>query len=356
MEKEIIAELPPNIRTSYEKWLADEGIDVITGYHVEDLRKVPLKPWKRKGGLGVFINLEGSGQTDGAYICEIPPGKSLNPQKHLFEELIFVLDGQGTTTLWNEGGAKQIIEWQEGSLFSPPLNTWHQHFNGKGNQSVKYVAVTTAPTMMNLIHNLDFIFNNPYNFTDRYNGEKDYFSREKYYLFNKARYIYESSLIKDVRSFELKELEIRGKGSSNITFEIADNVFAAHITEMPVARYMKAHYHRGGAHVIILNGHGYTLMWKEGYPIQKFPWQEGSLLVPPENWFHQHFNMSNMPARFLALRWSSIKYKQGVYDFAISDKGIKEGGRQIEYKDEDPIIRKMYEEELAKSGVKLRMD
>jgi len=35
---------------------------------------------------------------------------------------------------------------------------------------------------------------------------------------------------------------------------------------------------------------------------------------------------------------------------------IKKGGDQIEYTDENPEIRKMFEEELAKEGLKSKMD
>jgi hypothetical protein len=34
---------------------------------------------------------------------------------------------------------------------------------------------------------------------------------------------------------------------------------------------------------------------------------------------------------------------------------VKEGGRQIEYEDEDPRIREIYEAELGKNGVPSRM-
>ena len=37
------------------------------------------------------------------------------------------------------------------------------------------------------------------------------------------------------------------------------------------------------------------------------------------------------------------------------DVNVKEGGRQIEYEDEDPRIRQIYEEELRKNGVPSRM-
>jgi hypothetical protein len=38
------------------------------------------------------------------------------------------------------------------------------------------------------------------------------------------------------------------------------------------------------------------------------------------------------------------------------DVSVKSGGRQIEYEDEDPRIRRMYESELAKRGLRSRMD
>src|SRR5204863_2925168 len=99
---------------------------------------------------------------------EIPPAKSLKPQRRLFEETIYVIDGQGAAAVWHREDRKQTFEWQKGSLFSPPLNTCYQLFNGSGSQPARYLAVTTAPTMINLLHNHDFIFNNNFTFTDRF--------------------------------------------------------------------------------------------------------------------------------------------------------------------------------------------
>jgi gentisate 1,2-dioxygenase len=346
--------LPPSpfgTQTTYEKWLESEELEVVTGYHLENVYDVPLKPWKRKGGRGAIINLEGGGQSNDAYICEIPPGESLKPQRHLFEELIFILKGRGTSVFWNEGGPKRIIEWQEGSLFSPPLNVWHQHFNTQGDKPAKYMAVTTAPTVINLFHNHDFVFNNPFEFKDRYQAEENYFSSQG--TAHPGR-VWDTNFIPDVRTFQLQDWGERGRGSKNVYFEIANNTLCSHISEFPVGTYKKAHRHGPGAHVIILSGKGYTLMWKEGLPFRKFDWQEGSIVVPPDQWLHQHFNTGNVPARYLALRWEGLKFRMGRKT-ELCEVSIKEGGDQIEYEDEDPAVRKLFEDELAKEGITSKM-
>jgi oxalate decarboxylase/phosphoglucose isomerase-like protein (cupin superfamily) len=313
---------------------------------------VPLKPWPRKNGKGAFINLEGTGQTDDAYVCEIPPGKSSEPEKYLFEELIYVLSGRGATTIWTDGGAKQTFEWQEGSLFSPPLNTWRQHFNGQGNRPARFLAVTSAPMVINLFHNLDFIFNNGFAFRDRYDESPDYFSAK-----GKAhpRRIWESNFIPDVRTFKLQEWKERGAGGSNVMFELAENTLCAHISEFPVGTYKKAHRHGPGAHVIIISGKGYSLMWPEGTSKKEIEWRAGSMFVPPDRWFHQHFNAGGEPARYLALRWGSQKHRMGT-DVRLVDRDVREGGDQIEYDMEDPEVLALFKKKCAAAGATVKMD
>ena len=41
--------------------------------------------------------------------------------------------------------------------------------------------------------------------------------------------------------------------------------------------------------------------------------------------------------------------------FMGMDVSVKEGGRQIEYEDENPRIREIFEAELAKTGAEVRM-
>jgi quercetin dioxygenase-like cupin family protein len=97
-------------RTTYERWMESQGVPVVRGLAVADLRRVPVAPWERMGVPGTFVKLEGSESINDAYILELPPGASSAPQRHVFEELVYILDGRGATTVWNQDGAKQSFE------------------------------------------------------------------------------------------------------------------------------------------------------------------------------------------------------------------------------------------------------
>ncbi len=342
---------PVTTLTAYHAWQQAEGLPVVRGFHVEDLRTVEVEPWARKGGRGVFIDLEGTGGTNDAYVCEIPPAANLAPQRHLYEEVIYVLTGRGATSVWVDGGPEVSFEWQAGSLFAVPLNTWHQHFNASGTEAARYYAVTTAPLVMNLFHSHDFVFDNPFVFRDRFTGDAEAFSGRGTFL---ASRIWEANFIPDVKTFQLIEWKERGAGGRNIMFELANNTLISHISEFPVGTYKKAHRHGPGAHVIILGGKGYSLCWPEGAGPTRVDWHEGSVFVPPDFWWHQHFNAGATPARYLAIRWGSVKHKMDE-KWSQLDKDRDQGGNQIEYEAEDPAIRATFEAELAKEAVSCRM-
>jgi oxalate decarboxylase/phosphoglucose isomerase-like protein (cupin superfamily) len=337
--------------TPYELWQQEEGLPIARGHSVEDLRALALGPWKRKGVAGAFVNLVGSGRTCDAYVCEIPPQRQTTAERYLFEELIYVLQGRGATTVWHEGGAKRTFEWQEGSLFSPPLNSWRQHFNAQGGEPARFVALTDAPQMINRFRNLDFIFNNPFAFSDRFSGEKEYFSGQGREI---GEYrTWESNFIPDIPSFKLRDRTLRGQGATGIRLHLAANTMSAHIEEYPVGTYPRGHRHGPGAHILILGGEGYSLFWEEGKEKIRIDWRPGSLFVPPANWFHQHFNPSPEPARYLALKPWGFTYK--VEDLSKTDQDIKSGGTQIEYRDQDPEIHALFVEECRKRGTTVKI-
>ncbi|MGH2348858.1 MAG: cupin domain-containing protein, partial [bacterium] len=165
-------------RTAFRRFLESEQIPVVTGLAVDDLKTVEVAPWTRLDARGAYIQLNGAEDTDSAYVLEISAGKSSATDQHLYEEVFFVLSGRGSCEVWNNKGAKRTFEWQTGSVFAIPLNTAHRLHNGSGTEATRLLGVTTAPLMFNLLRNTDFIFHAPYDFTDRFSGEDDYFSRE----------------------------------------------------------------------------------------------------------------------------------------------------------------------------------
>ena len=83
--------------TIYDEWMKQEGIPIYAAIAgVEDITELPRLPWARMGGLGTFIQLEGVRQEGyGLYVAEIPAGGALEPEKHMYDELIYILRGRG---------------------------------------------------------------------------------------------------------------------------------------------------------------------------------------------------------------------------------------------------------------------
>src|SRR5689334_24074110 len=145
--------------TPYTRWVRDEGLDIIAAHYVPNLRTVELKPWARRGGRGVYVNHEASRTSNDCYVCEIPAGGKLEPQRQLYEEMVLILGGRGSTTVWNDSGARITFEWRHGAIFAIPLNCWYQHLNGSGKEHARYVGVTSCPSVMNLYGDPFFVFN-----------------------------------------------------------------------------------------------------------------------------------------------------------------------------------------------------
>lgn len=339
--------------TAYKRWQAAEGVSIIEGFYVPDLTTVPVTYWKRLGALATFLDLEGTEEWNDAYVCEIPPGESTLRQAHLYEELVYVLRGTGITTIRNrDEHSDQQFEWGPGAVFSIPPDAQYRHFNTSNTESIRYVAVTSAPLVMNLFHNEEFVFDNDFVFRDRYAGESGHFSGSGTRSPNR---VWETNFVPDVRGFALEPYPERGADGTNIKLEIGTGTLTAHISEFPVGTYKKSHRHGPGAHVIILSGTGYSLMWPDGTEKEQFDWQPGSLVVPPGMWFHQHFNTGSEPARYLAIRWGSQRYPLFSKSYG-TNKSLKLGGDQIEYEDEDKEVSERYLTALAQNGVLSRMD
>ena len=339
--------------TPYQKWQKDEGIPVYKGPAVSDLYTLELGFWPRAGQRAAFVNLADQEQDDG-WVTEIAPRGQTEVQHHTFEAMTMILEGRGATTFWQPNRPKQTVEWQRGSLFAPPMNCYYQHFNLDGEKPARLWTVTSLPMMLNSVRDPGFVFDNPYVFADRYNGEEDYFT-------NPGRldgHNWHTNFVPDVRTFELRSAAddqySRGMGVQSIQFILGRNSMQCHISQWPSGTYKKAHCHGVGAHVTILKGQGYSLLWSEGEPYKRVDWKEGTVLSPRDGEYHQHFNTGPEPCSFLALRLGELDWNKTAPrlsykpEYRIGGEG-HEGG--IPYEKEDPSIYESWLEDCKKNGV-----
>lgn len=354
------AQEPPRFLTNpYLEWVERQGLPVIEDFGI-DLLAVETAPWGQLGANAAFAHVKGRGDFISVVVEDIPAGGSTLPQQHLYEEVVYVLSGTGSTSIEMQDGRIHSFEWGPKSLFALPLNARYRHFNGSGFEGARLACTISAPIVTNLFHNEEFVFDNPWQFPERV-GEGKYFEGEGDFLpMRPGRHMWETNFIPDLSSFELQQWKGRGAGGANMMFVLADGTMHAHMSAMPAGTYKKAHRHGADFHIFAVTGQGYTLLWYEGdEDFRRVDWRHGVVYAPPDMMFHQHFNTSPEPARYLAVAFGGLRYpftQDKVKTFQGMDVSVKQGGRQIEYDDEDPRIREMYKAECAKNGAEYRMD
>ncbi len=358
----------PQYSSPYEQWKAQQGLDTVRGWIAQNLYTIDVKEWPARGAKGVFINLEGNEGFNDSYVCEIPPGKSTLPMRHIYEDTIFILKGRGATSVWYEESKKQTFEWKDWSYFALPPNAWYQHHNGSGTEPARFVGMTAAPRVINTFKDLDFIFENPYRFKDRFDDQAGYFGSQPSEGKVRDSYKLVTNFVADVeavtaRADQPKAMGPRGVRTTGVRFEMINSTMKSHSSEWPVGTYMNCHRHGPGLHIIILRSKGYSLLWKDDYADRvRVDYGPGSMFVPPEMYWHQHFNTGPVPLLHLAAGWGSEKPKAGggayyyIQQGEAGDSDAVWGGEDvINIDQENPAIHKEFEEELAKNGVPCNM-
>lgn len=324
-------------RDFYGDWLKKSGVPQIDGYSIFDAATQELKDWPEIGGRGLYLHFSGNVHMD-AVIMEIPPGKALNPGKHMYEQLIFVLGGRGYTRV-EQNGKFNNVRWGEGSLFAPPLNVTHRHFNEDPAKPARLLAVTTLPLTLQLMGNSDFVYKTSFDFTDRYKGQEEYFTKRERIRQRWDR----TNFVPDIRTAEVVKWEERGGDNSSMFWDMGGNtILEPHISEFGVGEYKRGHRHPYEAIIVILGGEGFSIAGKNDLmkDYVKMDWKQYSVVSPPYFWWHQHFNTGKTPARYYAVT-------EGDFPKRL---GIPLEVEQIEAEREDPGIRKLYEAELKRRG------
>ena len=218
---------------------------------------------------------------------------------------------------------------------------------------------------------LEFAFNCDFDFKELYDGGESYFSRTEDRI-NPGGYhpkTWYTNFIPDVNDEFVDDHTHKVSGGGLTGYRMAGGFPSGHISEWPVGRYHKAHYHGPGAVLVGLKGRGYVNLWPRELGIH--PWQDGhadqvvlvdwgpnSVYVPPDGWFHQHMSTGKVPARHVAVYGGSLPLMTRSAD---GDAGrgvyvpVREGGVLIDYEDEDPEVRRYFVEANRKEGVECTM-
>ena len=192
---------------------------------------------------------------------------------------------------------------------------------------------------MNTFHDERFVFETDFEFAAR-SGKNEYFAGEGDLItVRPGNHMWETNFVPDLAAIELKSWGDRGGGGTNIMFVLADGTMHAHISEMPVGTYKKGHRHGPGFHVMCVTGHGYSLLWYDDQQdFQRLDWHYGVVFPPADQQFHQHFNASQHPARYLATGVGGLRYpltlqqRRSLLGVKPGEKGAvslsHEGGRR----------------------------
>lgn len=128
----------------------------ITGLTVPgDLRtmEVPERLWRNNRGR--WFHLASNNCID-AHLAELPPGGATVRHRHTTEAYLYIVRGHGFSIINYDGEPEERVDWQEGSLLSPPVWAWHQHFNLSKDEPARYLAIQNTRLMRHLrMHNIE---------------------------------------------------------------------------------------------------------------------------------------------------------------------------------------------------------
>ncbi len=363
------------VKTPYDEFMESEGIPCFRDIGISQVQNLPLAPWKRTGGRGTYIQLHGTESKWGCFLVEVPGAGALNPEKHLFEKIMFVVEGRGTTEVWLDGETKKhVFEWQAGSLFSIPMNAMHRIVNASSSPAV-LLAGTTAPIVMNTLQSVDAIFNCPMQFRDRFSGAEDYYKYKDDVEPDPVRGLAmrKTNFIPDVVNCDLPLDNRRSPGYRRVEPFMTNNTFYYWIGQHETGKYSKAHAHTSAAILICIKGKGYTHTWPER--LGETPWKDGkadevrridyepvgmiSAAPGGARWYHQHFGVSKEPLRLMAWfgPWNPGREPgpPGEKHTDYTGMDLHEGGTNIPYWLEDTHVAQDFQAALKREGVASRM-
>jgi mannose-6-phosphate isomerase-like protein (cupin superfamily) len=308
---------------SYENWAKSEGVPIHTGAAV-DLLTAEVKPWARYGLNGACVHVSGRDDFLTVFLHELPPNSGSVQQQHLYEEIYYVLAGEGATEFEGADGRKDIIEWGPKSIFALPMNAKFRHRNMAASPA-RFVSLNDMRYLFNLYRSEQFVFGNTMRFAERYAGPDAVADASK-------------------------------QAPGPLT--LANGTLSADIKEIAPGTYHEASRQMFGAHLLGVDGEGTMLTWEEGaQDYTRMEWRHGIVTAAPGYRFAQQFNMGAGTARYLDVQFGSQLYPNFRYRrAAYGDTTVyAAGSATIPFAEQDPRIHQMWLETLQTKGFQPQM-
>lgn len=353
----------------YDRFMADEGVPVLRAASLA-LRSVECGPWRRLGVAGAFLQMFGTEGRLGCALIEIAASGNTRPEKHLFEELVLVLEGRGTTELLVQDTDRRVLfEWQPGSLFSIPPNAVHRMVNATGAKAL-LLSGFNAPALLNPLGETDAVFANPFVFRNRFDDEVGHAIDDVEPDPVCGLALCRTQLVPDAIGCDLPLDNRYSAGYRQLSLAMTGSGLVCAIGEHRPGRYAKAHILPASSVMIGLRGKGFSYLWPERSG--PTPWADdvGDTVLRIEHgpglmmgagpgggrWYHQVFNTGSVPLRHLV--WSVPDHPSGPPGEEMRDDtavNLADGGTVISYAREDAAIRAFYAAELLQCGQVNRM-
>jgi oxalate decarboxylase/phosphoglucose isomerase-like protein (cupin superfamily) len=347
-----------NPRGAYETWMAAQELPIYRG-HAADLPDIELGWWAERECYGGFLYFMGMEDIHEARVIEIPAGKTLPPQRIALEELVYVVKGRGTCTVWAGDHEKRTFEWSDRSFFMIPPNYQYVLASMQGEQPARLMHTNFLPLALSAMPNVDYFLDNPkFDPNILYGDEANAFSEAKMLKMtpgsNRVDQLYVGNFFPDMAAWSnLVPHPTRGAGGTTLRFRSRTGK-NGHMSVFPPQRYKLAHRHGPGRVIVIPKGEGFSIVGPPGLgagepdPLREdtsevIPWKEGTVFTPPDQWYHQHFNTGTTDARYIAFG--------PTRQFGGHDES-RFGVQTIKYAHEPAWIRAKFEAELAKHNLK----
>jgi quercetin dioxygenase-like cupin family protein len=258
--------------------------------HSEETIKLVSHPVKSDPDLGVSTARLGEGslyQTD-LTLVEIPPGGQLPLARHLAEEMIYIVAGEGYTTMWTRPGEKpQRYEWTTGDMVSPSLNAWHQHFNSSADTPARYVSLTTTPLTNNLFHDPEFLTSSEFVFEERWQQGITQQAQHKTPDLSEGSNnvdLWAGHVLYDLPGREMNQ---RRENVFGINTRPTGDMAGNYILELSTREYHDQQRHPSQypreTIIYILAGEGSTILQRGDEPARRLDWEAGDLFIVEAN-------------------------------------------------------------------------